>query len=165
MSAHSLADVYESELKDLWSANDQMVKVVKVMSTKAHDPNLKQTLEKSVTGITQHADTLKQLLKDTQSKLAKEHCRGMEGLVKEATKHITDDAPADADLLDIEIISQYQRMSHYGLAGFGTAAAYAKALQKKDHVNKLEQIVEDIYRGDDYASQLAKRVEAAASPA
>jgi ferritin-like metal-binding protein YciE len=163
MSAHSLADVYETELSDLWSANDQMARVVKVMSSKAHDPKLKQTLEKSVAGITQHADTLKQLLKGTSSKLKQEHCRGMEGLVKEATKHITEEAPEGDDLLDIEIISQYQRMSHYGLAGFGTAAAYAKALRKQEHVVKLEQIVKDIYHGDDYASKLAERVEAAAA--
>jgi ferritin-like metal-binding protein YciE len=165
MTARSLADGYATELKDLWSANDQMAKVVKVMSTRAHDPKLKQTLEKSVTGITQHADTLKQLLKETKATLEREHCRGMEGLVKEATKHIADEAPDDADLLDIEIISQYQRMSHYGLAGFGTAAAYAKALRKGDHLTKLEQIVEDIYHGDDYASKLAERVEAAAAQA
>jgi ferritin-like metal-binding protein YciE len=87
----------------------------------------------------------------------------MEGLVKEATKHITQDAPSSANLLDIEIISQYQRMSHYGLAGFGTAAAYAKALRRKDDVSQLTHIVADIYKGDEYASRLAEKVEAAAA--
>lgn len=165
MTAHTLTDVYAGELQDLWSANDQMTKVVKMMSGKAHDVKLKKTLEKSVSGITQHADTLKQLLKEIDSKLGKEHCKGMEGLVKEATKHVGEEAPGDADLLDIEIISQYQRMSHYGLAGFGTATAYAHALQKKDHVTKLAKIVADIYQGDEYASKLAERVEAAAAKA
>lgn len=161
MSAHSLEDVYATELKDLWSANDQMARVVQLMSSKAHDEKLKQTLAHSVTAIQQHAKALRDLLKETRSQLQPEHCKGMEGLVKEATKHISEEAPDNADLLDIEIISQYQRMSHYGLAGFGTAAAYAKALGKKDHVMKLAQIVEDIYHGDDYASKLAERVEAA----
>jgi ferritin-like metal-binding protein YciE len=68
------------------------------------------------------------------------------GLVKEATKHIGPDAPKSSDLLDIVIIAQYQRMSHYGLAGFGAAAAYAKALGMKDHYEKLSKIVSDIYR-------------------
>ena len=156
-----LEDIYASELKDLWSANEQMIKVVKIMSEKAHDPKLKQTLQKSVTGIQQHTETLKSLLTDDDVSAEKEHCKGMEGLVKEATKHITKEAPRNSDLLDIEIIAQYQRMSHYGLAGFGTAAAYAKALRRKDHVAKLGQIVSDIYKGDEYASTLAERVEAA----
>ena len=156
-----LEDIYASELKDLWSANEQMIKVVKIMSEKAHDPKLKQTLQKSVTGIQQHTETLKSLLTDNDVSAEKEHCKGMEGLVKEATKHITKEAPRNSDLLDIEIIAQYQRMSHYGLAGFGTAAAYAKALRRKDHVAKLGQIVSDIYKGDEYASTLAERVEAA----
>jgi ferritin-like metal-binding protein YciE len=160
-STESLEDVYASELKDLWSANEQMTKVVKLMSEKAHDPKLKQTLERSVTGIQQHTETLKSLLTNSDSTAEKEYCKGMEGLVKEATKHITQEAPGNRDLLDIEIIAQYQRMSHYGLAGFGTAAAYAKALRRKDDVVKLRQIVANIYKGDEFASTLAERVEAA----
>jgi len=89
----SLKAVYADEIKDLWSANDQMSKVVKVMSEKAHDPKLKQALEKSQSGIKSHTDTLKSLLTDTEEEVESEHCKGMEGLVKEATKHITQEAP------------------------------------------------------------------------
>ena len=67
------------------------------------------------------------------------------------------------ELLDIVIISQYQRMSHYGLAGFGTAAPYAKALGMKDYATKLNHIVADIYKGDEFATKLAEKVEAAAA--
>src|ERR1700761_2246458 len=140
-TSESLQDVYADELKDLWSANDQMTKVVSVMAGKAHDPKLKQALEKSITGINKHAETLKALLTHSDEKVEMEYCKGMEGLVKEATKHITKEAPSDGQLLDIVILAQYQRMSHYGMAGFGTAAAYAKALGKKDDHNKLTQIV------------------------
>ena len=92
-STERLEGIYASELKDLWSANEQMIKVVKIMSEKAHDPKLKQTLQKSVTGIQQHTETLKSLLTDDDVSAEKEHCKGMEGLVKEATKHITQEAP------------------------------------------------------------------------
>jgi ferritin-like metal-binding protein YciE len=67
--------------------------------------------------------------------------------------------------LDIVIISQYQRMSHYGLAGFGAAAAYAKALGMKDDHDKLSKIVSDIYAGDEYASKRAHKVEKIAAQA
>lgn len=161
----TLKTIYADEIKDLWSANDQMTKVVKVMSDKAHDPKLKQALEKSLDGIKGHTDTLKSLLTDAEEKPGSEHCKGMEGLVKEATKHITKEAPKDGSLLDIVIISQYQRMSHYGLAGFGTAAAYAKALGMQDHLKKLNHIVKDIYSGDEFVGRLAERTEAAAAHA
>jgi ferritin-like metal-binding protein YciE len=163
MSAESLKDVYADELKDLWSANDQMSKVVKTMSEKASDKNLKKMLEKSITDITQHASTIKALLVDAGEEAETEHCKGMEGLVKEATKHITKEAPDSEELLDIVIISQYQRMSHYGLAGFGTAAAYAKALKMSSHSTKIAKIVADIKKGDDYASKLAEHAEDVAS--
>ena len=120
VSKRDLKDVYADELEDLWSANDQMTKVVQVMAGKAHDPKLKAALEKSVSGINKHANTIKTLLSDADEEVKKEHCRGMEGLVKEATKHVTEEAPVDGQLLDVVIIAQYQRMSHYGLAGFGT---------------------------------------------
>jgi ferritin-like metal-binding protein YciE len=161
----TLTDVYTDEMKDLWSANDQMTKVVKNMSNKAHDPALKQALEQSIKGIQKHAKTLQSLISEAGAEVEPEHCKGMEGLVKEANKHIGSEAPDSSDLLDIVIISQYQRMSHYGLAGFGAAAAYAKALGRKDHQEKLTKIVSDIYAGDEFASKRAETVEKVAARA
>lgn len=161
----NLEDIFADELKDLWSANEQMSAVVKVMSEKANDTKLKQALQKSVTDIKKHADTIKTLLAHADEKLEKEHCKGMEGLVKEAMKHISKEAPGNGELLDIEILAQYQRMSHYGLAGFGTAAAYAKALGNKDGATKLSSIVSDIHKGDDFASKLAEKTESVAKAA
>ena len=158
MSApESLTDVYADEMKDLWSANDQMTKVVTSMAAKAHDPKLKAMLEESVSGIQKHTEILKGLIASADE-LEKEHCKGMEGLCKEAIKHTTKEASPIGELLDVTIIAQYQRMSHYGLAGFGSAAAYAKALGKEDDVEKLKGIVADIYKGDKYASKLGEKL-------
>ena len=60
------------------------------------------------------------------------------------------------------IIAQYQRMSHYGLAGFGSAAAYAKALGKEDDVTQLKGIVAEIYKSDKYASKLGEKLASVA---
>jgi ferritin-like metal-binding protein YciE len=160
----NLKDVYADEIKDLWSANDQMTRIVKVMAEKAHDPKLKSALEQSIVGISEHASTLRSLLADADEDVRKEHCKGMEGLVAEANKHIAQEAPDSGDLLDTVIVAQYQRMSHYGMAGFGTAAAYARVLGLTEHASQLEAIVSDIYKGDEYASHLANRAEQAAGP-
>ncbi len=154
----SLKEVYTDEMKDLWSANDQMTRVVKTMAGKAHDPKLKDMLDESVTGIEKHSAMLKDLLEEAGGEVEKEHCKGMEGLAKEALKHTTKEAPENGELLDVTIIAQYQRMSHYGLAGFGSAAAYAGALGMTDHVEKLKGIVADIYKGDKYASKLGEKL-------
>ena len=158
----SLKEVYSDEMKDLWSANDQMTRALTTISGKAHDPKLKKMLDSSVDGITKHSETLKSLLEEAGGEVEKEHCKGMEGLVKEALKHTTKEAPDDAELLDVTIIAQYQRMSHYGIAGFGSAVAYAGALGMKEHVAKLKGIVSDIYKADEFASKLGEKLAKAA---
>jgi ferritin-like metal-binding protein YciE len=156
----TLKDIYADEMKDLWSANRQMTKMVKIMRDKASDAQLRHALDKSIVDIGSHTDTLKTLLHAAGEKEESEYCKGMEGLVKEAHNHVEKHAPQAGELLDIVIIAQYQRMSHYGLAGFGTAAAYAKALGFKDHQAKLTHIVKEIYNGDDFATKLASKAEA-----
>jgi len=153
----NLKDIYIDELKDLWSANDQMRRVLKKIISKASDADLKERLTNSQGGIEEHTDMLKELISGQDEKVSKEHCKGMEGLVEEATKHVLEEGPKKGDLLDVIIIAQYQRMSHYGLAGFGTAAAYAKALGLKDDNKKLRDATKDIYGSDEYMSQLAEK--------
>lgn len=159
----SLKEVYLDEMQDLWSANDQMVKAVQQLSGQVSDAKLKQMLEHSVGGIQKHTEVLKSLIQANGGETKPEHCKGMEGLVSEALKHGIKEAPSDGKLRDVAIIAQYQRMSHYGLAGFGSAAAYAKALGRTEDASKLKQAVDDIYKGDAVASQLAEAVERAAA--
>ena len=157
MSApQDLMDLYTGELQDLWSANDQMSKVVTKMASKASDAKLKEMLAKSQEGIAKHTEMLKSLLAASDEKLKKEHCKGMEGLVAEATKHTTEEAPDKGPVLDAVIIAQYQRMTHYGIAGFGTAASFAGTLGLSDAQAQLEQATKEIYGGDEYMTQLAE---------
>jgi ferritin-like metal-binding protein YciE len=153
----SLKEVYVDEMKDLWSANDQMTKAIKTMAEHVGDKKLKQMLEQSVSGIQEHVDTLKSLIEEAGGEVSKEHCKGMAGLVKEAHKHIIEEAPEDEELKAVVAIAQYQRMSHYGLAGFGSAASYASTLGMKDAATKLKDIVKSIYQADEYSSQLGER--------
>jgi ferritin-like metal-binding protein YciE len=152
----NLKDLYAGELQDLWSANDQMMKAIKKMSSKVSDPTLKEMLTRSQAGIAEHTELLKSLLEQTGEKVKKEHCKGMEGLVAEAIKHTTEEAPDKGPVLDAVIIAQYQRMSHYGIAGFGTVASYANTLGLKDAVKALGKATKDIYNADEYATKLAE---------
>ncbi len=159
----TLKELYVEEMKDLWSANEQMAKTVRELSKHVADPKLKHMLVGSIEGITEHTATIKKLIVAAGGEAKAEHCKGMEGLVAEALKHGLKERPTVDALADIEIIAQYQRMSHYGIAGFGSAVAYAKALGMGDDVTKLKGIVSSIYKADEYASHLAERLEKAAA--
>ena len=158
----NLQDLYIDELKDLWSANDQMHRCLKKILSKASDSGLKTMLEKSLAGINDHTGVLKELLAAHDEKVSKEHCKGMEGLAAEAIKHTTEEAPDKGPVLDAQIIAQYQRMSHYGIAGFGTVTAYAKELGFKDDHQKLKAMTKDVYGADEYMTQLSKTLNSAA---
>ena len=85
-SAGNLKDIYIEEIRDLWSANDQMQRIMHNMSQKAADKKLKDLLDRSVEGIAKHSETLRSVLESQGGRVAKEHCKGMEGLVAEAKK-------------------------------------------------------------------------------
>lgn len=152
----TLQELYVDELKDLWSANDQMAKALGKIAPHATDAKLKKLLAGSQPGIAAHTELLKTLIEAQDEKVKKEHCKGMEGLVAEAIKHTVHEAPKTGPVLDAAIIAQYQRMTHYGITGFGTVAAFAKALKLGRDSDQLEGAVKDMHRGDDLMSELAE---------
>ena len=155
-SPESLQDLYVDELKDLWSANDQMARFLKKIGSKASNETLQGLLKEAPGGIAEHTALLKKLIEGQDDKVSKEHCKGMEGLVAEATKHTIEEAPDKGPLLDALIITQFQRMTHYGIAGFGTAAAFAQALGLEEDGEQLSGAVADMYDTDELMSEVAE---------
>lgn len=151
----NLEECYVHELKDLISANDQMRRTIKKIGKKAKNGELKAHIDTSVTKIEEHTSTLKELLKEMGEK-GKEHCKGMEGLCTEAEKHCIEEAPEKSEVRDVVIVAQFQRMSHYGICGFGTAAAYAEAVGKAKHAKAIDKITKDIYGSDEAMTKLAE---------
>ena len=152
----NLSDLYIDELKDLWSANDQMAQALKKIAPKATHPKLKQMLESSQKGIAGHTDLLKALIANQDETVSKEHCKGMQGLVSEAVKHTVEDAPEKGPVRDAVIIAQFQRMTHYGITGFGTVAAFSKALKLDDDNKQLRAAVKEMYIADELMTELAE---------
>ena len=152
----NLSDLYIDELKDLWSANDQMARALKKISPQATHPKLKKMIDASLQGIAGHTDLLKALIANQGEKVSKEHCKGMQGLVEEALKHTIEDGPEKGPVLDAAIIAQYQRMTHYGITGFGTVAAFSKALKLSDDNKQLRAAVKELYVADEIMTELAE---------
>ncbi len=133
-----------------------MARVLKKILPQATNSKVKSLLESSPAGINKHTDLLRKLVEAQKESVSKEHCKGMEGLAAEAIKHTIDEAPAKGAVLDAAIIAQYQRMTHYGITGFGTVAAFARALKLKDDSAKLEAAVKDMHQADDLMTEIAE---------
>ena len=157
MSIQTLQDLYIDQLQDLYSANRQSLKVTEKLAEKAHNPKLQDALKRGVSGIEDGINAVEGLIRKHKADPRGEFCQGMEGLVKEARKHALEADIEDPDVRDVLIVAQYQCMCHYGIAGFGTAKAFAEALGNKDHASKLDTITSEIYDADENMTDLAER--------
>lgn len=156
MSIQTLKDLYIDQLQDLYSANRQAKSVTGKLAGKAHNDKLKDALERGVCGIEEGLETVESLIRKHNEDPRGEFCQGMEGLVKEAKAHAIDAEIKDEDVRDASVISQYQRMTHYALAGYGTVLAFARRLGLEDDAKKLQVCLDKTYSGDREMSQLAE---------
>ena len=82
----------------------------------------------------------------------------MEVLESEVIEHTIEDAPENGPVLGAAIIAQYQRMTHSGIAGFGTVVAFSNTLELSDDAKQLKAVVKDMYRADKWMTELAEGV-------
>ena len=152
----SLKDVYIHQLQDLLSANRQAVKATRELADAATADPLTHALERGVAGIEDGAAKLEKLLQPHAAAAGGAQCKGMEGLVREARSHaLREDFAVDA-VRDAVIITQYQRMAHYAIAGYGCAAAFASQLGLTEDVDVLRAMLDAAYSGDKTMSQIAE---------
>jgi ferritin-like metal-binding protein YciE len=155
MTISTLRDLYIDQLQDLYSANRQSVKVTRELKEAAHSDELRKALDAGVSGIEQGMELIKGLIENHDANPRGEHCKGMEGLVAEARAHGIEADIEDEDVRDASIIAQYQRMTHYGISGYGTASAFASRLGLDDDASVLAQCLEDTRGGDKHMSLIA----------
>lgn len=155
MPMDTLKDIYVDQLQDLYSANRQSLEATKKLVDAATNDDLKAALERGVDGIQRGIDTVADIVRGHDEDPTDEFCKGMEGLVKEVHAHVLDAEFGDDDTRDAMIISQYQRMTHYGLAGYGTVVAFARRLELNDDADKLQECLDNTYDGDRQMTQIA----------
>lgn len=156
MSLDSLKDVYIDQLQDLYSACCQSLVATEKLAEAATDAELVAALERGVSGIREGKETLKSIIRAHDADPTDEFCKGMEGLVKEARAHALDADFGDDSVRDAMIITQYQRMTHYGIAGYGCVVAFAKRLEQQEDADKLQQSLDNTYDGDREMTRIAE---------
>jgi len=148
MPMDSLKAVYLDQLQDLWSANAQAIEVVTKLGQAAEDKNLSEALIAGINGMDDGQQKIAEICNRHDIKPNDEHCKGMQGIVAEAHAHVLNADFADNDVRDAMIITQYQRMVHYALAGYGCLVAFANRLDEDDDAAILQDCLDNTYSGD-----------------
>jgi len=141
MSMESLMDLYIDELKDLYNAENQLLKALPRMARKAASPDLKAAFEEHLGQTEDHVDRLEKIFQGLGEKPAGKTCKAMKGLVEEG-KEIIDEDGEDA-VLDAALIGAAQRVEHYEIAGYGTVRTFASILGEEDAVELLQQTLDE----------------------
>ena len=163
MELENLRDLYIDELKDLYSAEKQLVKALPKMAKNATNPQLRKAFEDHLAETEGHVERLEQIFETLESSPRGKKCVGMEGLIEEAKELLEEDA--QEDVLDAGLISKAQHVEHYEMAGYGTVRTYAMILGENEHARLLEQTLDEEKKADKLLTQLAEssiNIEAAA---
>lgn len=155
MTMNSLKDVYHDQLQDVWSANKQSLDAVTALGRAATDKELSEALIRGANGISDGMEKVAEICSRHDLDPNGEHCKGMEGLVKEAHAHVLDAEFGDDDTRDAMIITQYQRMVHYALAGYGCLVAFANRLEQDEDGAILQKCLDNTYDGDRVMTKIA----------
>ena len=124
MEMESLQELYVDELKDLYSAEKQLVKALPKMVKNATNAELKEAFSNHLDETEGHVQRLEKIFQMLGEKAGGKKCKGMEGLIEEAKELLEEDA--SDEVLDAGLISKAQHVEHYEMAGYGTVRTYAE---------------------------------------
>jgi len=163
MEMESLKELYIDELKDLYSAEKQLVKALPKMAKNATNPELKDAFTTHLQETEGHVERLEQIFEMLGERPGGKKCKGMEGLVEEAKELLEEDATEA--VLDAGMISKAQHVEHYEMAGYGTVRTYARLLGLDDQADLLQETLDEEGHANELLTQIAEssvNLEAAA---
>ena len=154
MELNTLRDLYIDELKDLWSAEKQLVKALPKMAKAANDPELTKAFTTHLRQTERQVQRLEQIFEEIGESPRGKKCVGMEGLIEEGSELIKE--KPDAEVLDAGLISKAQHVEHYEIAGYGTVRTYAQLLGYDRQAQLLQETLDEEGEADKLLTQLAE---------
>ncbi len=161
MPNQGLKDLYIDELKDLYNAENQLVKALPKLARAAASDELRQGFEEHLEQTKGHVERLEKIFQMLDESPKGKKCKGMEGLIVEGSEVMEEDY--EGSLLDAALIGAAQRVEHYEIAGYGTARSFAESLGQTDHVSLLNETLEEEKETDQKLTELAKQVNTEAN--
>lgn len=153
MKLQSLTDLYIHQLKDLYSAEKQLIKALPKMAKAATNEQLRAGFEQHLEETKEHANRLQRLLESHNQSTRGPKCKAMEGLIEEGAELIEEEA--DPEVLDAGLICAAQKVEHYEIAGYGSVRAFAKLIGDKEGMKILQQTLDEEGATDQKLSDLA----------
>jgi ferritin-like metal-binding protein YciE len=153
MEINDLQDLFVEDLRDLYSAENQLLKALPKMAKAATSPELKQAFEMHIEETKGQVERLQQIFDQLGEKPTGKKCAAMEGLIEEGKELMSEDI-AD-DVLDAALIGAAQKVEHYEIAGYGTARTYAKLLGNREAAQLLQQTLDEEGATDKKLTKLA----------
>ena len=152
----TLRDVLIDELKDIYSAENQLTKALPKMEKKASNAKLKAAFKSHLEETKQQIERLKIIGTQLGISLSGKTCKAMQGLVEEGDEVISEESPNPA-LIDSLLIGAAQRVEHYEIAAYGTARAFAQQLGETKVVKLLDATIKEEGAADKKLTMISEK--------
>ena len=153
MTVTKLDELLEDELKDIYSAETQLVKALPRMAQAAESNDLRDAFERHLEQTRVHVQRIEEICSGLKITPQGKSCAGMEGLIKEGEEIIQSDAEVEAK--QAALIGAAQRVEHYEIAAYGTARAHARQLGYLKAIDLLGQTLEEEKETDKKLTKVA----------
>ena len=154
MKLNTLQDLFLHELKDIYSAETQLLKALPKMAKAATNADLRAGFEEHLEQTRGHVERLEKIAAMCDAKLTGHKCAAMEGLIKEGGELISEDA--EDHVRDAGLIGAAQRVEHYEIAAYGTARALARCLGNEEAADLLGETLAEEKATDEKLTELAE---------
>lgn len=154
MNMASLDVLFHEELKDLYSAESQLVKALPKMAKASSSEALREAFKSHLEETRGHVERLEEIGSELGLKLTGKKCKAMEGLVEEGSEVI--DAKGEDAVLDLALISAAQRVEHYEISAYGSLRALAEFMGRVDAVRLLQETLDEESSADEKLTQIAE---------
>ncbi len=161
--SEGLKRLYIEELKDLYNAENQLVKALPKMAKAASSEELSQGFEEHLEQTRGHVQRLEKIFQALGENPKGKKCRGMEGLVAEGAEVMEEDF--EDSVMAAALIGAAQRVEHYEIAAYGTACAFAELLGESDQASLLNETLEEEKETDEKLTKLAEEINSQANEA
>ena len=153
MKLNSLNKLYLEELRDLYSAETQLVKALPKMAKGASSDELKEAFESHFEQTKEHVERLTEIFDRLEEKPTGKTCQAMKGLIEEGSEMLEQEG--DESVIDAGLIAAAQRVEHYEIAAYGTVRTFANSLGENDAAELLQQTLDEEAETDKQLSELA----------
>jgi ferritin-like metal-binding protein YciE len=161
--SEGLKELYIDELKDLYNAENQLVKALPKMAKAASSEELSQGFEEHLEQTRGHVQRLEKIFQSLGESPKGKKCKGMEGLVAEGAEVMEEDF--EDSVMDAALIGAAQRVEHYEIAAYGTVCAFAEELGESEQASLLNETLEEEKETDEKLTKLAKQTNSQANQA